>query len=112
MKRKNNEEVSDEIIARRIVLPKEGELFGYVEEELGAAKMRVICSDGKIRLCRIPGAKKKYLWVKRGDYVIVKPWEIRQDRGDVIHKYTPTEVEWLRRKGYLSDLEKVLGEII
>jgi len=106
------EEISDDIIARRIRLPKEGELLGIVEEELGSARMRVICEDGTLRLCRVPGSKKRSLWVKRGDYVIVKPWEVRKDKGDIIHKYTPTEVEWLRRKGYLKKLEEAIEEVI
>jgi translation initiation factor 1A len=32
--------------------------------------------------------------------VIVRPWIVQSDeKGDVIHSYTRTQVEWLRRKG-------------
>ncbi|MBR9706778.1 translation initiation factor IF-1A, partial [Candidatus Pacearchaeota archaeon] len=45
------------------------------------------------------------LWIRPGDTVIVKPWEFDGDtRGDVLLKYTPAEIEWLKRKGFLKDV--------
>ena len=68
--------------------------------------MYVECSDGKRRLCRVPGRLKRRLWIREGDYVIVEPWEVQGDeRGDIIWKYKPVQVEILRKKGYLKWLE-------
>ncbi|HDD04954.1 MAG: translation initiation factor eIF-1A [Nanoarchaeota archaeon] len=86
----------------RVKLPEGEEVFGVVEQMLGCRKMYVKCSDGVRRLCRVPGRYARKIWVKPGDVVIVKPWEIQKDRGDVIFKYTAAQIDWLKRKGYLK----------
>lgn len=69
---------------------------------LGANKLQVRCQDDKIRICRIPGKLRKRIWIKKGDVVLVEPWEIQGERsGDIIWKYNPTEASWLRRKSVL-----------
>ena len=68
--------------------------------------MKVRCMDGKPRICRIPGRLKRRLWVREGDVLLIKPWELGGDeKGDVIFKYRPSQVSWLRRKGHLKGLE-------
>ncbi len=87
----------------RMPLPKEDEVLGVVEERLGGNKVRVKCQDGKLRICRIPGKYRTKLWLRVGDIVLVKPWEIQGDeRGDVIFSYSRAQVEWLRKKGILN----------
>jgi translation initiation factor 1A len=51
---------------------------------------------------RIPGSKKKRMWVREGDVVIVAPWSFQDAKADVVWKYTRPQVEWLQRKGYLK----------
>jgi len=93
-------------VVTRVLLPKGEESFGIVEQRLGGSRMRVRCFDGKTRLCRIPGRLKKNLWVRERNIVIIKPWEFGGDeKGDVIYKYRPNQVEFLRKKGYLSSLD-------
>ena len=65
-------------------------------------KMLVNCLDGKTRNCRVPGRLKRELWLRPGDVVIIEPWELDKDKGDVIFKYRPNQVEWLKSKGYLK----------
>ena len=68
--------------------------------------MRVRCLDGKTRVCRIPGRLTRKLWVRENDIVIVEPWEYSGDeKGDVLYKYTSTQTSFLRRKGYLKELD-------
>ena len=87
----------------RVRLPKGNEVIGYVETSLGGLRFRVVCEDKKVRICRIPGRFKKKLYIKPEMVVLVQPWEIQGDeRGDIIHKYRPVEVAWLRRHGYLT----------
>jgi translation initiation factor 1A len=87
----------------RVRLPKGKEILGIIEERHGGNKMRVACLDGKERNCRVPGRLKRALWLRPGDVVIIEPWELDSDiRGDVIFKYRPNQVEWLRRKGFLE----------
>ncbi|CAB3288481.1 Translation initiation factor 1A [Methanocaldococcus lauensis] len=91
----------------RVRLPKkeENEILGIIEQMLGASRVRVRCLDGKTRLGRIPGRLKKKIWVREGDIVIVKPWVVQGDQKcDIIWRYTKTQVEWLKRKGYLDEI--------
>ncbi|RLG21259.1 translation initiation factor IF-1A [Candidatus Micrarchaeota archaeon] len=88
----------------RVRLPKNGELFGRVDALHGGKRMSVKCSDGRVRMCRIPGRMKR-VWVRLDDYVIVKPWEVESEKkGDIIWKYREAEVSWLKSKGYLKEL--------
>ena len=43
--------------------------------------------------------------VQIGDTVIVKAWEYDSDkRGDVLYKYSPASIEWLKKKGYIKEV--------
>jgi len=109
MSRKKEEQERQEKIQQeifRINLPKGRQTFGILEQRLGASRMRVRCLDGKTRVCRIPGRLTRRLWVREGDIVIVEPWEYGGDgKGDILYKYTPTQVVFLRKKGYLKHME-------
>jgi len=87
----------------RVKLPKGKEVLGIVEERHGGNKMRVNCLDGKERNCRVPGRLRRALWLRPGDVVIVEPWELDSDKkADVIYKYRPNQIAWLKRNGYLK----------
>ncbi len=86
----------------RVRLPRGEELIGVIEQRHGGNKMMVACLDGKARNCRVPGRLKRHLWLRPGDVVIIELWEFDKDKGDVIFKYTPTQVSWLKNKGYLK----------
>ncbi len=93
---------------RRIRLPKGNQSFGIITRMLGSSRMEVKCFDGKMRICRVPGRLKRRLWVKQGFIVIVEPWEYSGDtKGDILFKYTPTQVKFLKSKGYLKTLEEM-----
>jgi len=92
----------------RVKLPRDDQSFGIVDQRLGASRMRVRCLDEKTRICRIPGRLKRKLWVREGDLVLVEPWEMGGDeKGDIIFKYRPSQIEWLKKKGYLKKLEDI-----
>jgi translation initiation factor 1A len=83
-------------------LPSNDEVFGVVEQMVGASRMRVSCKDNKIRLCRIPGKLKRKIWIKEGDIVIVKPWAVQGDeRGDIVWRYTKPQVDRLISRGVI-----------
>ena len=44
--------------------------------------------------------------LREGDIVLIEPWEFDNDRGDIVFKYNPSAVQWLRNKGYLKDIMK------
>lgn len=91
----------------RVRIPKGKEILGIVKRRVGGSRMFVNCLDGKERICRIPGSKRRGLWVRENDIIIVKPWELGGDeKGDVIYKYrSRAEVMFLKRKGFLKNIE-------
>ena len=93
---------------RRIKTPMGKQVFGILEQRLGASRLRVKCLDGKSRVCIIPGKLRRRLWVREGDIVIVEPWEFGGDeKGNVIFKYSKSQVVFLRNKGYLKKIEEM-----
>jgi len=89
----------------RVRTPRQDEVIGVVEQRVGANRMVVKCFDDKERNCRIPGSLRRRLWIRPGDTVIVKPWEFDGDtRGDVLFKYTPAAIDWLKRKGFIKEV--------
>ncbi|MDI6708187.1 MAG: translation initiation factor eIF-1A [Candidatus Thermoplasmatota archaeon] len=90
----------------KLQLPKKGELFAIADRLFGGSRIKVICSDGKSRLARIPGKLKKKLWVRAGDLVIIKPWEFQNEKADIVWRYTRTQAVHLSKKGMLpKDLD-------
>ena len=84
-------------------------MLGVIQQFLGYDRARVLCVDGKVRLCRIPGRLKKRMWMRVGDVVLVAPWEFQWDeRGDIIYRYDGGQVAKLDEMGYLKDLRKLL----
>jgi translation initiation factor 1A len=103
MAKKKNQLTEEEIEIAKIRIPKEGEVLGIVEQMLGGDKLKVKCTDGNYRICRIPGKLRKRVWINVGDLVLVQPWKVQtKERGDVVFKYTPTQASWLQRKGYIK----------
>ena len=89
----------------KVPLPRENQVLGQVEIRLGFGKSRVRCADGKTRLCRVPGALKRRLWVRPNDIVLVEPWEFGGDeKGNLVYKYRHNQVDWLKQKGHLKAL--------
>ena len=90
----------------RIKLPRGKEVLGIVEQRVGGSRMFVKCFDGNRRNCRIPGRLKRKLWVREGDVVIVEPWEFQaEEKGDILYKYTKTQVNYLQKKGHLKSMD-------
>ncbi|HIH13810.1 MAG TPA: translation initiation factor eIF-1A [Nanoarchaeota archaeon] len=103
-KRRVNPETPQQEI-QRVRLPRGKEVLGIVETRLGFGKSRIKCADGKTRICRVPGALKRALWVRPDNIVLVKPWEFEGDaKGDIIYKYTDNQARWLKEKGHLKAL--------
>lgn len=86
----------------RVKLPRGKEILGIIEQRFGGNKMKVACLDGKTRNCRVPGRLKRKLWLRPNDVIIMEPWELNNERGDILFKYRPNQVAWLRKKGYLE----------
>jgi translation initiation factor 1A len=111
MSKKKEEQARQEEIQQqisRIRLPRGRQCIGIIEQRLGGSRMRVRCLDGKTRICRIPGRLRRTLWVREHDIAIVEPWELSgEDKGDIVYKYTKSQVQFLKKKGYLQKIEDI-----
>jgi len=85
----------------RVRMPRGSEVLGEIVELLGASRFKISCKDGVDRVCRIPGKFRKRIKVRPGDWVIIKPWTIEPEKGDIEWIYTRTQANWLRRKGII-----------
>lgn len=91
----------------RARMPNGSEFIGIVEKRLGASRMKVRSTTGAEIMARVPGRAKKFLWIREGDIVLLSPWELDDDKADLIYKYKPNEVKFLEKKGLLSSFENI-----
>ena len=89
----------------RVKLPRGKQSIGIVEQRLGGSRARVRCFDGNSRICSIPGRLKRKLWIRENDTILVEPWELDNTKGDIIFKYKPTQIEFLKRKGLIKEVQ-------
>jgi translation initiation factor 1A len=83
--------------------PEGDQVIGKVIELLGADRLRVECEDGNERIVRIPGRLKKRVWVRRGDIILVEPWDIESDeKGDMVWRYNKNKWGLLKKEGLLK----------
>ncbi len=86
----------------RVKLPRGREVIGIIAQRCGGSRMLVSCMDGKTRNCKVPGRKRRGLWLREGDAIIIEPWEFDDDKGDVLFKYTDNQVRKLKEMGKLT----------
>lgn len=99
-------------VITRVKFPNQrlGEMFGRVVEIYGNDRMGVFCEDGKHRMGRIRGKIKKRVWIRRGDLVIVNPWEWETETSnkpgkcEISWRYTNAEIGWLERKDKIPEI--------
>ena len=99
------EEISGEEEYIRLPLPKkqEKQLFAIADQLLGGSRMTVICEDGKSRMARIPGKMKRKQRIRAGDLLIIKPWDIQNEKADIVFRYKRTQASALSRRHLLPE---------
>ena len=91
-------QVKSESQLKELKIPEEGEMFGRVIKMMGGENVLVKCMDGKTRRGRIRGKLKRRVWIRDNDVVIIAPWGFGdEDRGDILWRYTLSQVEWLKQ---------------
>jgi len=91
---------------------KEGQVLCVVTDIIGGNYVRVFCQDGKTRMGRIPGKLRRRMWINPKDIVLLGVWEFRDDRGDVLYRYTRDErKKLLERKVLDPSLLEYEGEL-
>ncbi|MHA1148386.1 MAG: translation initiation factor eIF-1A [Promethearchaeota archaeon] len=112
IKNKSGKRVQVEQVITRVKMPnrKAGEMFGRVIEILGNDRMQVFCEDKKNRIGRIRGKIKKRVWIRKGDLVIINPWEWETETKDSMGKceitwrYMKNEISYLMRQNMIPDI--------
>jgi translation initiation factor 1A len=100
---KKQEQPEEEQKITRVKLPRGREVMGVIDSRVGGSRMLVNCLDKITRNCKVPGRLRRRLWLRAGDVVIVEPWEFDNSKGSIMFKYTPTQIQWLRKNGYLEE---------
>jgi translation initiation factor 1A len=78
-------------------------MFAIVKQVVGGSRMQVICEDGKSRLARIPGGRKRRIGrIRRDDLLIISPWDVQNEKADVHYRYRKNQARFLSRKRYLN----------
>ena len=95
---------TDEQIRVRLPDRCDNELFGVVESVHAGSRMQVACEDGKNRLARIKGSKKRRMGrIRRDDLVLVVPWDIQDEKADIMWRYWKNKARFLSQEGLLPD---------
>ena len=97
------ETAEGEYIRLRLPNKKNNEMFAIADRLMGGSRINVICADGKSRMARIPGRMKRRQRVRAGDLVIVKPWDIQDEKADIIFRYGRTQAIILSRRRLLPE---------
>jgi translation initiation factor 1A len=88
----------------RIPIPekKDNEMFAVVNRVLGGSRMNVQSSDGKSRLARIPGRMRRRMGrIKMGDLIIISPWDIQDEKADILYRYRKNQIRFLSKRNML-----------
>ena len=100
---KNSGEEPEEYIRLKLPNKNKNEMFAIADRLMGGSRINVICADGKSRMARIPGRMKRRQRVRAGDLVIIKPWDIQNEKADIIFRYRKTQAMVLSRRKLLPE---------
>ena len=103
MNQRNNQRSFEEQIRLRLPKKNSKEQFAIAERLMGGSRIHIVCADGKSRLARIPGRMKRRARVRAGDLLIIIPWDIQDEKADVLYRYTKTQSRILSRRNLLPD---------
>jgi translation initiation factor 1A len=101
--REKDQETPEEYIRLPLPNKSKNEMFAIADRLMGGSRINVICADGKARMARIPGRMKRKQRVRAGDLVIVRPWDIQNDKADIILRYRRTQSIILSRRKLIPE---------
>lgn len=103
MYKEETAEGQEEYIRLKLPNKNNNEMFAIADRLMGGSRINVVCADGKSRMGRIPGRMKRKQRVRTGDLVIIKPWDIQNEKADIIFRYRRTQAVILSRRKLLPE---------
>ena len=103
--RKSRDDSSQQEEYIRLRLPKKQnkEMYAIADRLMGGSRIYAVCEDGKARMARIPGKMKRKARVRAGDLLIIKPWDIQDEKADIVYRYNRTQANTLSRRKLLPE---------
>ena len=97
-KRGKNQDTSSKTIRYK----EEGQEYAQIKSCNGNCRFTVMCFDGVERKAVLCGAMRKRKFVNANDIVLVSLRDFQDEKADVIHKYTSSEVTRLEKLGEID----------
>lgn len=86
---------------RELVFADDGQQYAQVTKMLGHCRVLAKTEEGEI-MCKIRGSMQKRVYITPGDWVLAAARDI-SDSSDIIAKYDPAEVAYLKRIGEIRE---------
>lgn len=81
----------------------EGQQYGYLSENLGSCRFRVMCWDKITRLAHVRGKLRKRCYFKSGDLALISLRDFQDDKCDIIAKYDEDQIRILIDKSEITE---------
>ena len=81
----------------------DGQEYGFLLENLGSCRFRVMCWDKVIRLGHIRGKLRKRCYFKAGDLALISLRDFQDEKCDIIEKYDEDQINILITKSEISE---------
>ena len=105
-KQKKQKKVSDNNDSRPLSLKDISQMQEYAQivKAYGNGRFEANCFDGKTRLAHARGnLKKKKIFVKAGNVVLISLREFEDNKCDILHVYIPKEIKDLKKLGEIPN---------
>jgi translation initiation factor 1A len=86
---------------RELAFAEDGQMYAQVTKMLGHCRVLAKTDTDEIK-CKIRGSMQKRVYINPGDWVLVATRDI-SDCSDIIAKYDPAEVAYLKRIGEIRE---------
>lgn len=90
---------------RELVLKQSDQKYGFLTENMGDLRFKVLCDDGKVRTGHVPGKFRNRYFFRKEDYVLVSIRSFQPSMCDLLYKYNAQEVLKLREKNLLQMIQ-------
>jgi len=84
---------------RALTVKEDMQEYAKINSSLGDRRMSVVFPDGSEKLALIPGRFRKRCWMVSGDIVLISHRDFQDNKVDIIHKYTSSEMNKLFKLG-------------